>query len=203
MNDPYVYEGTNILKNKINLKNADNLKLFERNMSSLRIKQLICNEKLASGNFDLKHLRKIHKYIFQDIYEWAGLLRTVQITKGTVFCPAQNIEGFAADIHQSIKKQNFLQEMDKKTFSQTAGNIFGEINALHPFREGNGRTQREFMRQLARQAGWELGFESITQEQMVNASIDCFNGKYDTIVDIFENSLQKMLERRKTKGRSR
>jgi cell filamentation protein len=196
-----------ILKNKAYLKNADDLREFERNTSNARLQELLNNEQLASGNFDLTHLQKIHKYIFQDIYEWAGQLRAVQIEKGTVFCPAQNLEGFAADITQSIKNQNYLKNMDLKTFAQTAGYILSEVNALHPFREGNGRAQREFIRQIAKQAGWELSFQDITKEQMIKASIDSFNGKYDTMAAIMENSLDKIPEQikvfKKNKSRSR
>jgi cell filamentation protein len=132
---------------------------------------------LADGNFDLPHLQKIHKYIFQDVYDWAGKLRTVQIEKGTVFCPAQNMEGFAEDISKLIKRQNYLKNMDKETFCRNAGHILGEINALHPFREGNGRTQREFMRQLAIKAGWKLNFANISREDMISASIAAFSGE--------------------------
>jgi cell filamentation protein len=150
MIDPYVYEGTHVLKNKTKIKDAAFLKEFERNKTAARLQELLLNPMLTNGDFDLKHLQKIHEYIFQDVYEWAGKLRTVQITKGTVFCPAQNIEGFAEDINKQIKRQNYLRGMDKETFCRNAGCILGEINALHPFREGNGRTRREFMRQLAR-----------------------------------------------------
>ena len=143
--DPYVYPGTRILRNRLNLRDAHDLDRIERLHTSNRVL-----EPIPRGNFDLNHLRAIHRHLFQDIYDWAGELRTVEIRKGDQqFQFRQYIPTGMADVHRRLAQARFLQGLSQAAFAEQAAVIVGDINYIHPFREGNGRTQLQYLKQLA------------------------------------------------------
>ena len=154
----------------------------------LRLMDLL--EKPISGKFDLEHLRNIHKYIFQDIYPWAGKIRTVDIAKSNMFCKVQFIEMQAKEIFGKLQKDDYLKQLSKEKFAKRAAYYFSEINALHPFREGNGRTQRELIRQLACESGYILHFAAITETEMMEASIDSFVCDYKKMEALFTKIIE-------------
>ncbi len=128
--------------------------------------------KVVKGAFDSAHLRAIHRYIFQDVFPWAGELRLVNIYKGnTMFGPALHIQSSLAGVLTKLRSEHFLETLDRAGFASRAAYYLGEINAIHPFREGNGRAQREFIRQLALHAGYVISWAGFTQEAMIAASI--------------------------------
>jgi len=169
--DPYLDKSTGILKNKLNITSAEDLKTVERRITKLRSRDLA--EKPVKGNFDLKHLQQIHKTLFGDIYNWAGQIRTVNIAKGdTMFAIYGFIDKEFAKLAQKLKEEKHLKGLPIDKFCNRAAWFMGEINIIHPFREGNGRTQREFIGQLAHQAGFHIKWEGISHQDMINASIE-------------------------------
>lgn len=171
--DPYLYPGTDVLKNLRDIRDSDILARFEAEATSRRIIQLINAPVL--GSFDTARLKAIHKHIFQDVYTWAGQFRTVNISKGDhLFGAATFVEPAVNDLLQKLSAENYLQAVDPKVFANRAGYFLSEINAAHPFREGNGRTQREFIRELGLHAGFEIDWSRITREQMIAASRESF-----------------------------
>ncbi|EJF82514.1 Fic/DOC family protein [Candidatus Bartonella washoeensis] len=129
------------------------------------------------GEFDLNHMKEIHRKLFGDVYEEAGKTRLVDIAKGnSMFANYNQIESYAPKITQQLAKEHYLRSLDMDEFSQRAGYYMGELNALHPFREGNGRTQREFMVQLAREAGYHINWKGIERQEMTRASIEAHFG---------------------------
>lgn len=112
----YCYSGTDILINKLNIRNSSKLREAERMLSSLRIHDLL--EQPIKGDFDLKHLQKIHAYIFQDIYTWAGKIRTVDIAKGNMFCKVLFIEEQANDLFVKLKNEKYLRGIGKEDMIQ-------------------------------------------------------------------------------------
>lgn len=153
--DPYAYPGTTVLKNIPGLRNESALSQFEYEQSASRAIELQSNP--IPGKFDLAHLQAIHKYLFQDVYEWAGETRTVNIHKDAVpFAPTAYIESYSKTLAADLAKENYLQGLDKPQFVTRLAHHFTEFNAVHPFREGNGRATREFIGQLAKGAGYEL-----------------------------------------------
>lgn len=153
--DPYLYPGTDVLRNKPGLRDKAVLQQFEYAQATVRA--YAYRAKPIRGKFDLDHLRAIHRYLFQDVYDWAGLVRTVHIAKGaSSFALPQHIESFAATLSTQLAKDNRLKGLDKPAFIERLAHHFAEFNALHPFREGNGRATREFFGQLARDAGYEI-----------------------------------------------
>ncbi len=125
------------------------------------------------GSFDVAHLRKIHWYLFRDVFPWAGEFRLVEISKvgGAPFAFPAHILSNITELLQKLRSENLLKGLDVPTFSQRAAYYLAEINAIHPFREGNGRTQREFIRQLAANAGHTIAWNGISQAENIAASI--------------------------------
>ena len=149
----YCYPDSDVLMNKLNIHDAEKFQEAERKLTMLRLIDLL--DKPVAGKFDFKHLQTIHKYIFQDIYPWAGKVRSVDIAKSNMFCKVQFIETQADEIFGKLKNDCYLEGLPKEKFAKKAAYYFSEINALHPFREGNGRTQREVIRSLALMKGYE------------------------------------------------
>lgn len=129
-------------------------------------------EPIPRGSFDLAHLRAIHRHLFQDVYEWAGELRTVEISKGRQqFQFRKFIATGMADVHGRLVRSRFLKGLAAAPFAQAAAVIVGDINYIHPFREGNGRTQLQYLKQLAEQAGHRLDLARIDGSRWLEASI--------------------------------
>lgn len=145
--------------------------------------------KPTRGKFDALHLKALHGHIFQDVFDWAGQFRTVNISKGGhLFGAAAVIAMSLHGILEKLPRENFLRSLDREVFAQRCGWYFGEINAIHPFREGNGRTQREFLRQLAAQAGYSLDWRRVTRDTMIEASRESFaSGDNQTMVAIIRS----------------
>lgn len=137
----YCYPNSSVLKNKLNITNEHDLGIAEREISSLRIME-IENEPLK-GKLDFKHLKDIHYNIFKDIYEWAGQIRNVNISKGSVFCYYENIESYADYVFNKLKEENYLINAGNDAIYDGLSFYMSEINALHSFREGNGRSQQK------------------------------------------------------------
>ena len=184
----YCYPNSDVLINKLNIHDTEKLLEVERKLTMLRLMDLL--EKPISGKFDLEHLRNIHKYIFQEIYPWAGKIRTVDIAKSNMFCKVQFIEMQAKEIFGKFQKDDYLKQLSKEKFAKRAAYYFSEINALHPFREGNGRTQRELIRQLACESGYILHFAAITETEMMEASIDSFVCDYKKMEALFTKIIE-------------
>lgn len=184
----YCYPNTNVLINKLNIQVNKLLSEAERKIISKRQSEL--QVKPIKGNFDLVHLQKIHKHIFRDIYPFAGGLRNVNISKGDIFCLPQHIPMYADSIFSKLKKEQFLENMELEKISERLAYYLGEINALHPFREGNGRTQREFINTLAHHNGYDIDFTKMSQSQMINASIESIQTANNKLLEeLIDNAL--------------
>ena len=190
MQDSYCYPNSRALKNKLNIHDFEELSLAERKLAKYRARELFENPII--GKFDFNHLKSIHRYLFQDIYDWAGEVRTVDIAKGNLFCRAFAIEPEADRIFGELKKEHHLQNLPVASFGKRLAYYFSEINALHPFREGNGRTQREFIRQLALQNSYFLSFVGIEDAEMINASKASFNLDYTPMENIILEHLRPL-----------
>ena len=99
----YCYPGTNVLKNKLGIRDLGILHEAERDYSAVRQAELV--NQGGTGDFSFKHLCSIHKHLFGDVYSWAGKTRTVDISKGTIFCLVQFIESQFDDLYRNLKKK--------------------------------------------------------------------------------------------------
>jgi cell filamentation protein len=164
--DPYVYPGTATLRNRFGIIEPEILNRVERRLVVQRIR-----EGVPAGSFDLGHLRAIHRHLFQDIYDWAGELRTVEISRGgQQFQFRRYIETGMTDVHRRLVKSGFLRGLLASEFANQAASILGDVNYIHPFREGNGRTQLQYLKQLATEAGHDLDLSLIDAAAWIEAS---------------------------------
>lgn len=172
--DPYAYPGTNVLRNLRNIRDLDQLSRFEMDMSTRRLAEL--SQQPGIGQWDTIHLQRIHRHIFQDVYVWAGELRTVNIARAGQFYFAfvDQILPSLSRLFRQLHAEHYLRGADSSAFCARVAYYMGEINAIHPFRDGNGRAQREFMRQLALRNGYGLNWAKISRQQMYDASKTSF-----------------------------
>ena len=149
----------------------------------MRIYEL--NEKPLKGNFDFNYLKCIHKYLFQDIYRWAGDIRNCNIAKQDLFCLTEHIESFGNEVFDKLKKEKYFKDYDFETKLDKLVELFADINALHPFREGNGRSQRIFIESLAKINGIYLDLTNVSKMDMIIASHESINGNYTKLKNVF------------------
>ena len=182
--DSYFMPGTQTLLNRAGITDAKQLQQYEYELSGQRALELA--EEPIRGNFDLPHLRAIHKHLFQDVYPWAGEIRTVRISKGnSAFARPEAIEGYGREIFRNLAKDDHLKGLGNEAFAAGMGKHYGEINALHPFREGNGRSTRVFLEQLALEAGYRLDFRRVNGEEWIQAARESFEGNPKAITEVF------------------
>lgn len=183
------YEGTNCLINKLNIKNEEQLAKIEASITMAKTAELERNP--ISASFDFEHYKQIHKYLFDDLYEWAGIIRTVDISKkGTIFISAENIETVATACFNRLKELNYFKNMDFDNFIENLVDLYCSTNMIHPFREGNGRTQRIFISQLIRFCGYDINFSEIDTDELMVATIHSANGITDYLKKIFKKHIK-------------
>ncbi len=189
--DPYCH-ANGVLVNKLEITNTQDLNEVEAELAALAISNLLS---LASPKeFSTASLINIHREIFFEIYPWAGKFRTVDIAKGNTHFEAQeNIEDRLNSLFASCKSQNYFIGLNENDFATYAADFFIELNRIHPFREGNGRTQRLLLSQLARNAGYKIAWEGISESAMKEACITGLEGnpaKMKKIIQIYLSSSQ-------------
>lgn len=168
MQSKYCYPNSDVLINKLNIRDGRLLERAERKLTTIRLAELY--DKPIIGKFDLKHLQAIHKYIFQDIYDFAGKLRDEQIAKDHFqFASPLYFKDIFNDLHNQLKKDKYLHGLKKEDISKKLAYYMSEINVIHPFREGNGRSTREYIRCLAMSNGYSLNWEKINKNELLNA----------------------------------
>lgn len=172
--DPYADPVTGVLRNRLGLSAAAELEAAEREITHAAL--ILLRETPVLSAYDLSHLCAVNRKIFGDIYDWAGQVRTVAISKGSLFCLPQYIEPSAAEIFRQLRHENFLRSLERDAFLDRLTYYLGEVNAIHPFREGNGRTQRAFFEQLADDAGFTLAWQHLDAARNIAASAAIMRG---------------------------
>lgn len=172
--DPYFDVEHGLLRNRLGIVDPVELAQVEAELTALRLVEL--QDERIAGGYDLAHFQAFHRFIFGDVYDWAGELRSVVIGKGDVFCLPQFIESFAADVFGRLAGPGFLRGLGRARFVEELADLFADVNALHPFREGNGRAQRAFLAQLAADAGWRLRWASMDPQENVRVSQQAHRG---------------------------
>lgn len=184
--DPYCYPGTRILRNSLSLHNDIELAQVERELSEIAASSL----SFSSPPYDLAYFKRIHKHLFEDLYEWAGLLRTVDISKSsTRFCNVQFIEAQAEKIFGSMGANAWFETFSRSELINACTVAYGDLNVIHPFREGNGRAQRLLFEHLIINAGFEITWWGIDPENWVNANIAAYHCDYGPLGNIFEHCI--------------
>jgi cell filamentation protein len=163
-----------LASNKLGLKDAAQLRAAEADFSAARASEFRASG--ASLPLSFEGLKQAHRVLFRDVYPWAGEVRAVNISKGeSPFCDARFLDPAAKDIFGKLAKENNLAGLDQDTFAARAAHYFSEINALHPFREGNGRSQRLWFSELAKNAGYSLDWQRVDREKYLDAVKEGFH----------------------------
>jgi cell filamentation protein len=184
-NDPAYYPATRVLKNVPGLHDQAELDEFEVEMVTLR-----SEEGIPEGAFGPAHYRAIHRHLFQDIYEWAGKHRTIRTGKGgNWFCYPEYIDGQMDALFARLDAPQFQPGAGREVFISALAAFVGELNAIHPFREGNGRTQLVLIRLLGQRAGHPFRLEAVEADEFLEAMIATFNGDCAPLIDELERML--------------
>jgi len=176
-------------------KDMEQLHLRENILTTLRTYAV--KKVPIKGNFDYQHFKEIHKYLFQDVYVWAGMDRydigiRGMFRKGdSYFTPGDKLPQVAASLFGALEEENFFQGLEKEPFIKSIASFFNGLNILHPFREGNGRTQRIFVEHLANNAGYHLDLSKVSKSVMIQASIQGSKGNVKGFEIIMKNAIKE------------
>jgi cell filamentation protein len=183
--DPYAYPQTTVLKNLLDIRDQNTLEAFEIEISTLR-----AEEPLPEGNFDASHYCTVHHHLFQDVYDWAGQYRTVRISKaGNSFCHPEHIPAQMNTLFEGRRGGHVFAERSADEFLQEIVYFLGELNAIHPFREGNGRSQMAFIGLIGATFGHPLAFERLDRATFLPAMIASYFGNRDLLALELRNLL--------------
>lgn len=184
------YPGTTVLINKFDLYSQSELDAVEAALVTAKAMQW--EEEPLCRTFDFEHYKAIHKHLFGELYEWAGQVRTINIAKkGTQFCPADEIGSVGVAVFARLARKNFFRGLPRERFLEELVDFYERTNELHPFREGNGRTQRVFLAQLAQAAGHPLDFSCVDPDELMVATIYSAQGVVEPLKCAFEKIVQE------------
>ena len=184
------YEGTSCLINKLGIKDDKKLKEFEAAVTLAKASEL--ETQPISDAFDVKHYKAIHKFLFEDIYDWAGKYRTINMSKkGTSFAQADKIPALMNACFKKLKDNDSFRNNSFDEFVENMVDFYQVTNMIHPFREGNGRTQRIFIAQLIRYNCYDINFADVDSDELMIATIQAANGVKDNLIRIFSDSIKK------------
>lgn len=146
--DDYCYSDPKVLRNRLDLRDAAELADFEAEVSDAR-----ADEEAPAGDLDFRQFKAVHLHLFQDVYDWAGEIRTVRMSKdGSMFCYPENIEGEAKKLFTPLKQDGYLKNLSAKDFAGKSAHLLSELNAIHAFRKAQ-RPYSAVILPSARRAG--------------------------------------------------
>lgn len=178
------YPNTTVLVNKLGIQDQSELNSVERQFVLLKSSQ--AEQETIFKNIDFNFYKELHKQLFGDLYEWAGTVRSMNISKkGTVFCNFEDIERIGTLKFQRLAEQNYLKGLTKSRFIDELTEFYHDMNMLHPFREGNGRTLRLFITLLVRNARYTLNFSDCDSDLLMIATIKAAQGDLSLLKEVF------------------
>ena len=185
-NDPYCYSDSDVLRNVLNIVESTELEEAERALTELAVLRI----EHKPPPYDLNYLKAIHQQLFEDVYEWAGELRGIDMAKGaTRFCNYGRITSEASKQFKALKQANYYINYERNKLVAVVAKLYIELNMLHPFREGNGRAQRILFEHIIINCGFEFDLEGITQHEWVGANIAGVSCNYVPMPELFERCI--------------
>lgn len=185
--DPYCYPGTDVLVNSMDLRDPAELEAFEEEMVRTR-----ADEPLPRGRLTARHFRAVHRHLFQDVYGWAGEIRTVRISKGgNPFCYPEYIAPQLKSLFAWLRDRDCLRGLEQDAFCAAAAHFLSELNVIHAFRDGNGRAQLAFMAEIARRAGHPLDLALIEPDGFLHAMIASYHGDTKPLTDTLASLIRR------------
>ena len=189
--EDYFIDGTDVLKNKLGITEKEELKEKEAEITLRKLVELY--EKEVEGNFDKEHFCNIHKYLFGDIYDFAGCYRTVYMAKGNSYFSGVDDIDWKLDYVLKEMNQNINNINSKYEYAVFLAGYYVDLIAIHPFREGNGRTTREFLREFvnAKNQKFELDFSKVDNEKMLSGIRNSFFSKSELEMEFYKALVDK------------
>lgn len=185
----YCYANSNVLINKLGITDEHGLDIAEVELTQARIEQF-------EPDFDdisLSALCAIHRHLFQDVYPWAGELRTVDISKGnTRFANVSRIEPEAQKLFRQLGQEKYLVNLSRERFVSRLAHYYSELNVIHPFRDGNGRAQRLLFEVISINAGYALRWEPLSRSEWLDANIDAYNCRMDSLEALLDRVVTRL-----------
>lgn len=188
--------GQGVMRNLLGWRDRDALSGYEYRMTGVRQRQLVAQPDLVAHTFDAAHVRAIHRYLFQDVYEWAGQYRTVNMSKGFGRgfgdVDTGEVDRYLADVRRLVERTPWAG-LNRQEFGEQAATVFAYLNQAHPFREGNGRTSKVFMEHVSQLSGYTLDFDRVTPVEWNKASefsrpdLDSYEPVPDSLVPVFQH----------------
>ena len=180
------YEGTTVLVNKLDIREQKLLDKAEAAIVTARI--MDAENNVEFKNVDFEFYKLLHKNIFGDLYSWAGSIRNINLSKkGSHFCNANDIENICVLKFKYLKENNYFCGLKSEKFIEYLADFYNDMNYLHPFREGNGRTLRLFTSLLVKNAGYHIEFEKCDGDLLMIATIKAFQGDMFILQSVFED----------------
>ena len=183
------YENSTVLVNKFDIRDEAQLNAVERSITSGLIAKAMME--IPFENVDFEFYKKLHSYVFGDIYEWAGSVRSIDMSKkGTNFCSVTKINERAERIFLNLRTTDYLKTVPTEEFINEFTDLYCDLNYLHSFREGNGRIQRLFLNMLLRYNNKSINFANIDKDLLMIATIKSVSGDVFMLRDIFKGSIE-------------
>ncbi|WP_273692360.1 Fic/DOC family protein [Ketogulonicigenium vulgare] len=187
-----LYPGTEVLQNLLGLTDQDELDAAEAGLvllATLELNAAPLPEPSDGPGFS--YLLQIHNALFADIYAWAGQTRAVDISKGgNRFANWRFISQEGDRLAAELAAESWLAGLTVTAFASRMAYYMGELNVLHPFRDGNGRALREYVRYLAARAGHSLTWEGVRPQEMLEASIASYHGDTVPLAQLLQRQIQ-------------
>ena len=190
--DRYCYPDSEVLKNRLNIEDDEALSEAEREITELSAEDI----EFEPPPYDLATLQRIHQQLFGDIYDWAGDIRTVDVSKGdTRFCTTQRIVPEAEKLFDQLADKGWFEGLSRDALIDEVAELYGELNMVHPFREGNGRALRLMFEFIIVNAGYEISWNEVDEEEWLEANIlSALAADSSVLRAIFEKSIGGLIE---------
>lgn len=183
------YPNTTVLINKLDITDEKLLAETESVFASFKAAQLI--EQPLKSDFSFDDYKALHSYLFSDLYEWAGTVRKIDMSKMTTrFTACDRIEEQGQRIFSRLHSMDYFRGLARAELVAEVADLYHTLNLLHPFREGNGRTQRVFFTQLIRAAGYDIDYSELNSELLMIGSIQAASGVMDNLVTFFDENIK-------------
>ena len=190
--DPYLIQGTTVLRNLAGIIDSAEFDAFESTSARLRMIEFFDSNPQVEPT--LRGVQAIHYQLFQDVYDWAGQLRTINMGKGeSLFLPLEFFSNGIEYFERTLKEDHYLQGLNRDQFIERLAVNFDNLNVLHPFREGNGRTQRLFWSVIARDAGCDIQWSQISAQENIEASVQALlHVNYQPLMALFDRCVSPL-----------
>ncbi|MFI8372600.1 Fic/DOC family protein [Pseudomonas helleri] len=189
--DSYCYPGWTVLCNKLDIRDDSTLNDVEQMLSAVAAATL----EFSPPPYNLASLQKIHRTLFFDLYDCAGELRTVGISKqDTRFCQPDYMEKEAGKIFKGMASANWFEGMSRSDLIVAVADAYSDLNVVHPFREGNGRTQRILFEHLVMNAGFEISWWGVENDEWLYANIAAYNCVLEPLQQVFDRCIGQQIQ---------